>query len=338
MKGIILILIILSSLVQRVAGQDIHFSQYDNSPIGLNPALTGDFNGNVRIVANHRNQWSCIDVPYLTTATSFDTKLLAGKWQGDALGVGFLIFHDKAGEGGLQHLQPMACFAYHHRTGKKKNTLLSAGVEGGVFNRWIDYSKLYFGSQFDEGDFNRALSSNENETMYNITRFDLTAGGALRIIDKKSEYSIGYSLHHLTRPDESLLGNKNRIHMNHAVNMDDKIRLSTQFFITPRLLILSQNKALEVLPGVKGIYIIQSTDGNETVLGGAIDLRLKDAFVFTFTLGFVPWQFGFSYDINYSTLVPASKSRGGFEISVIYIDEWIRGKNDVTNKIPCQRM
>ena len=55
--------------------QDIHFSQFNNSPLNLNPAQTGLFNGDWRFVGNLRNQWSSVPVPYRTFSLSTDTTL-----------------------------------------------------------------------------------------------------------------------------------------------------------------------------------------------------------------------------------------------------------------------
>ena len=39
-----------------VIGQDIHFSNWQMSPLNLNPANTGMFEGDGRIIFNYRNQ------------------------------------------------------------------------------------------------------------------------------------------------------------------------------------------------------------------------------------------------------------------------------------------
>jgi Type IX secretion system membrane protein PorP/SprF len=39
--------------------QDPHFSQFFASPLTLNPAFTGKFDGQVRLAANHRDQGLC---------------------------------------------------------------------------------------------------------------------------------------------------------------------------------------------------------------------------------------------------------------------------------------
>ena len=37
--------------------QDRHFSQFYSSPLTLNPALTGAFDGKYRVGTNYRDQW-----------------------------------------------------------------------------------------------------------------------------------------------------------------------------------------------------------------------------------------------------------------------------------------
>ena len=46
--------------------QDIHFSQFYFSPLNLNPAATGIFDGDYRIAGNHRQQWRSVTTPYTT--------------------------------------------------------------------------------------------------------------------------------------------------------------------------------------------------------------------------------------------------------------------------------
>jgi hypothetical protein len=53
-------LIILTILSLNVHAQDPHFSQFFSSPLTLNPAFTGKFDGSWRLAANHRDQWPSI--------------------------------------------------------------------------------------------------------------------------------------------------------------------------------------------------------------------------------------------------------------------------------------
>ena len=56
MKKIVLLLLIGFSLLKTTA-QDPNFSQFYSSPLTLNPALTGKFNGVLRATGTYRNQW-----------------------------------------------------------------------------------------------------------------------------------------------------------------------------------------------------------------------------------------------------------------------------------------
>lgn len=56
--------------------QSMHFSQYYNAPLLLNPAntaLTPEYD--YRVGGNYRNQWSALPVPFNTIDGFFDLKL-----------------------------------------------------------------------------------------------------------------------------------------------------------------------------------------------------------------------------------------------------------------------
>ena len=56
--------------------QDPHFSQFFASPLSLNPALTGRFDGTLRVAGNYRNQWPTIDNAFKTYTASVDFAIL----------------------------------------------------------------------------------------------------------------------------------------------------------------------------------------------------------------------------------------------------------------------
>ena len=59
-----------------VQAQDPHFSQFFASPLTLNPAFTGKFNGTVRVAGNYRNQWPEINRAYVTNTASVDFQIM----------------------------------------------------------------------------------------------------------------------------------------------------------------------------------------------------------------------------------------------------------------------
>ncbi|MEO6357893.1 MAG: type IX secretion system membrane protein PorP/SprF, partial [Ferruginibacter sp.] len=64
--------VLLSSL--QVAGQDIHFSQFFETPLLRNPALGGLFSGDIRLQSVYRTQWQSVTVPYQTVSLNGEYK------------------------------------------------------------------------------------------------------------------------------------------------------------------------------------------------------------------------------------------------------------------------
>ena len=59
----VLILFSVVFMSANVFAQDIHLSQYNASPLNLNPSLTGLFDGDFRFVGNQKTQWTSVSVP-----------------------------------------------------------------------------------------------------------------------------------------------------------------------------------------------------------------------------------------------------------------------------------
>lgn len=71
--GLMLIISSITSLTQ-----DLHFSQFTNSPLLTNPANAGFIpDGDFRIGANYRNQWSSVTAfPYKTMSVFGDLQVM----------------------------------------------------------------------------------------------------------------------------------------------------------------------------------------------------------------------------------------------------------------------
>ena len=75
--------------------------------------------------------------------------LLQKKLRYDRFGVGVMVFNDRAGDGGLSNLTAMVGTAYHKVLDEASRYSLALGVQVGVKQRRIDFSKLrYSGLQF----------------------------------------------------------------------------------------------------------------------------------------------------------------------------------------------
>ncbi|HYK55270.1 MAG TPA: type IX secretion system membrane protein PorP/SprF, partial [Flavisolibacter sp.] len=75
MRKLFLSLFLLSAVLSSKA-QDPNFSQFFASPLTLNPALTGKFDGAFRVAGNYRNQWPTINNAFTTATVSVDAGIL----------------------------------------------------------------------------------------------------------------------------------------------------------------------------------------------------------------------------------------------------------------------
>lgn len=60
----------------KVQAQDWHYSTFHSAPTMINPAFTGLFNGDLRIIGNYRSQWQFANA-YETFSMAADGALLS---------------------------------------------------------------------------------------------------------------------------------------------------------------------------------------------------------------------------------------------------------------------
>src|SRR5437870_344316 len=117
-KIVLLVLVYIQTAVCGY-GQDLHFSQFFNSPLTTNPANTGFIpDADYRIGANYRNQYSTVmTVPYKTMSIFGDAQVLRDRIDNGWVGLGGVILRDVAGSGNLTSTKVYASAAYHQMLG-----------------------------------------------------------------------------------------------------------------------------------------------------------------------------------------------------------------------------
>ena len=320
-------------------GQDVHFSQFYNSPLILNPALTGNIDGNMRTVINHRSQWSSVSSPFVTSSISFDSRLFSDRLKGDAVGLGMLVLNDKAGDAGLNKLQVMVNAAYHHIIGYDRDQEIALGFQGGFFQRRIDYTKLTFASQFQNEDFNSEIASGENTSNFNVTKMDFQTG-ILYLFNGADGFKIktGLAFFHITKPNESLISSTYKLPMRSVFHWGAKFPLSTETSVYPDVIYMSQSGAREVNMGARAEHTLRTGSGMAMNVSLGAGYRLSDAIIVMTGVEYQKWKVGVSYDINVSGFHPASNYNGGFELSIIYNNKVLPGKNKLPMVVPCLRL
>ena len=301
-------------------GQDLHFSQFMNSPLVTNPANTGFIpEGDYRLGVNYRNQWSSImSVPYKTMSAFGDIQTMTNDDKTGWLGVGGLILRDVAGSGNLTSTKIYGSVAYHQML--NQGSLFSLGFNVGWANKQINVSNLKFPDQFDGKFFDNKLPTSVSLNRNNINYVDIQAGANYAYFpDEMTYFNAGYSIMHINRARESFFeqqpGVDNRIAMRHNAFINGSFKLNDQWIVNPNVYFSYQAKATEIVGGVNAHYNL-SGDGEKILIGG-LYYRHQDAVIPMIGLGIKEYYFTFTYDATISTLRNYNNTRGALEFSLI---------------------
>ena len=200
----IVCLLFISNLLNA---QDIHFSQYYASPITVNPASTGMFNGTYRVGANYRNQWASVSVPYKTFAAYADYGLMHQPFNNYFVGAGFSLVNDVAGDGDLSVTKLSGNGAFHMAMDDARNYYLSVGLQASYIQKKIDWNKLYFDRQWDDVNFNRSRPSFETGYSPAFHYFDFQFGALYSfVVNANVGGYVSSSVSHTPKPKDSFYG------------------------------------------------------------------------------------------------------------------------------------
>ncbi|MDP4266630.1 MAG: PorP/SprF family type IX secretion system membrane protein, partial [Bacteroidota bacterium] len=315
----ILIFYLLGGIINLFA-QDIHFSQFNSSPLTLNPAMSGLFDGDYRFILNYRNQWSSVTTPYRTASASADGRFIQKKDAKDVFGVGLLFFNDKAGDSEYGTTEVQLSVAYFRSLSKNNSNYISIGVQPGFAQRTINYTNLKFDNQYDGAVFSPNLPNNEHFDYNKINYFDIGLGiNWYYKPNKKYNINTGVSIAHINQPNQSFVNNSDIIlDPKLTVYAQSELLIKGEFYGLPSLMYLHQGTLQELTFGGFLKYIIDPETYSYTALYGGLFYRNKDATFITVGLDYKKFYAGLSYDFNISTLKPASNLKGGFELSLIY--------------------
>ena len=145
MKKLLSTLIVCVALVSVSTAQDPNFSQFFASPLTLNPALTGKFDGVYRVAGNYRNQWPTINNAFVTKTASIDFGILKNNIpEIDQFGVGIMAFTDRAGNGVLNTNFAAVSVAYHKGLDENGYHQIGAGFQGTFVSKRLGCNKSCF--------------------------------------------------------------------------------------------------------------------------------------------------------------------------------------------------
>lgn len=335
----LLLFMIISSVVRA---QDADFSQYYATPLSLNPALTGTFNGTYRVGIIYRDAWRIPSpVPLATYAFNGEYRFRMGpeKKKSDYGSAGMKFFSDRTPLIEQNTNALSVSFAFHKSLSQFSNQYLSFGVETGIIQKNLNYENLFFEDQYNninafEGDTNEDLQPNN----FAIADFGLGLNYSNEINKSHSLY-LGATVKHLSNPNISFwrrndssnpdLVTVNRLPLLIGVQASSKHKINYNFSIFPRIITQFQGPHFQVFTGSTVRYDLGTN--NKSAIHGGLFVRASNS-ISGLGLAHVTPFFGFeisemllgvSYDINLRDLATNAQGLGAFEISVSYTGEVI---------------
>lgn len=318
---LVVILFLLSLISIKGYGQDEHFSQFFSSPLTLNPALTGKFDGDFRIMGNYRNQWPEFSNLYKTFTAGADFQILKSKIpENDTWGLGFVAMKDNAGDGVLTNTYVGLSTSYHKALDEDGFQQIGVGFQGSYGAKRLDYSKLFFEDMLTANGFTGNTLEQFNNHNLNVNYFDLNAGILYSgSTTGENNFYLGASVYHINSPKQGFLNADWTINPRTTIHGGGYFPVSDNVKIHASAIAQFQNKATEVVFGGAAAATVNEDDDlyPTTVYIGSF-LRVSDALIPYMALEYQGIRFGATYDINVSSLKSASRKKGGFEFSIIY--------------------
>ncbi len=334
-----LLFILTTGQISGVCAQDIHFSQFFETPLLRNPALAGIFTGDVRFQAVYRTQWNSVTVPYQTTSINGEYRTGIGAGD-DFITLGGQIFYDKAGTTALTTTQVLPVLNYSKSLSEEKNMYISLGGMAGIVQRRIDRSKITTNSQYDGVGFNSSLSDGETFLNNSFSYFDASVGMSFNSQMGENENNnifIGAALHHFVKPKKvSFLTTGNgELMPKFVLSTGIRFNMTEGSYFTIQGDYTKQAENTEIIGGALYAWKLDNNENPKYVFNAGAFIRWGDAVVPVAKLEFRPLSVSLSYDVNISTLKTASRGQGGFEFSLIY--QKYRGANGSEDAFRCPK-
>lgn len=311
---------LLNMLPVIVSAQDLHFSQFFNSPLTTNPANTGFLPENdYRLGANYRQQWASIPAQFKTMSIFGDAQVFRDQFETGWVGLGGVILRDVAGSGNLTSTKVYGSAAYHQMLGS--TGLLSAGFNLGWANKRVDVTKFTFDNQWNGKFFDAGAPSGENFTATNINYLDVQVGLNYAFFPTDNIYfHTGISVHHVNAPKESFFnstaGYNNAIARRYIAFADAVLKVNDRVIVSPAAYFTTQAKARELTLGLHANYNL-SGDGEKQVIGGMY-YRGGDAFIPMIGFQWKAFRLMFAYDATASSLKNYNHMQGASEFALLY--------------------
>lgn len=351
MKKIFTFSFILAFLF-AVKAQDPHFTMFYQAPMQLNPALTGVFNGTYRANFLYRSQWGEVMRDesvrqFRTIAAGADFRIKVGK---NAIGIGLAAMNDKAAQSEFGTTRGGLSLSYQQSLDKWGEHFLSVGLQADMIQRSFNPAGLRFGNQWNGVAYDPTLPQDNPAYMASLNEnfvFFTAGAGLLYYYSSKNNRTslyFGGSVQHVNQPNQSFGTADARLPMRYVVHSGVNFPIAKAVDLLPKFLFQAQGQSVETIFGSDLRFIIDPKDPKVSAfkigamyrMVGGLNVSNENSFgseslAVIAGVDYRGLMFGFAYDINISQNMPATLSRGGFEVGVTYVGQTSKKYKDNAN-------
>jgi type IX secretion system PorP/SprF family membrane protein len=226
-------IVIFSIGLGRLFSQDVHFSQYKEASVLLNPALTGNTRGDWRVGIHYREQWTKVATTYQTFNITFDEKLFV---YSKVFMVGGYVLADQVNSKGLTRYTISPSLAYRFDI---ENNRVKIGIQPGIgfysLNKNVTYPDQF---NYETGLFDNTLPT--RDLPFNSTK--AYADIALGVLWSRNlngiQPNVGVSFYHINRPNTSIYQNQKKIRLpvKSLMSVEVPYQFTSTLHVSPGLL------------------------------------------------------------------------------------------------------
>lgn len=327
MRKITLLTTFIFSICISAIAQDLHYSQFYAAPLNANPGNTGAFNADLRAYTLYRMQWFTVTNPYKTFNIAVDGPIFKKRMlSDDFFAAGLNISNDNDGPVHLKTQSYNALVSFTKYIGGRQKHNITLGYTIGYNIKTVALGGVKWDSQYNpiSGTYDPGYGVAEGGGGTGF--LDMSTGLVWNFrTDHLFRSALGFSFHHFTAPNVSVIGRSDRLIPKIGVqwNIAYKLSETSNTTLLPSIIAYQQGSSLLLNGGLNVRYVLEEASrytDNQTdkAVYFGIFYRFRDAVYITFRYDIKEFSFGAAYDVTASALTPTSKSVGGFEIFLQY--------------------
>jgi len=295
-----------------VRAQDFHFSQYMQNLIYVNPACAALPNS-VEAGFTYRNQWPGIPATFITYGATIVLPL-------DVLnsGIGVSFLNDMQGSGVINRTSASLMYGYRFQLTSKWQ--IRAGIGASYVFKKFNADDLVFRSDI----LNDLGYSFGQITFDNYSRSYPDFGLGV-IASNVRNFSFGFSVAHITRPEESLSNlAESRLPLKYSSFVSGRIIArkgsgTGSLIFDPSVFFSTQQQNHELVWGSQVLF------GGNFMIGGWMRQNLKFKFESLIVAAGISWEhynISYSYDVNLKKINFLSTKMAAHEVTFLYRFEY----------------